>query len=73
MDNVNRPKHYQFPGGVQVVDIAKYLSFGLGNVLKYCGRAGRKDEGKRLEDLLKARYYLDLEIEMEQAKENTND
>lgn len=54
------PNHYQFPGGVEPIDIAKHLSFNLGNVIKYAARAGRK--GDAIEDLRKARRYLDAEI-----------
>lgn len=58
-DPIN-PGHYNF-GNVQPVDIAEHLSFNLGNVVKYVSRAGRK--GDALEDLTKARWYLDREIE----------
>ena len=40
---------------------AQGLGFNLGNAVKYVARAGRK--GDRLEDLEKARWYLDREIE----------
>ena len=56
------PEHYQFPGNVQVIDIAKHLGFLEGNVIKYVARAGRKTENPT-EDLLKARRYLDILIE----------
>lgn len=59
MSDAINPKHYDF-GDVQPVDIAEYLSFNLGNVVKYVSRAGRK--GEALEDLEKARWYLDREI-----------
>lgn len=39
------------------------LSFCAGNVVKYVCRAGRKDPDKHIEDLEKARWYLDREIE----------
>lgn len=42
------------------------LGFYLGNTVKYISRAGRK--GSRLEDLQKARQYLDWEIEKEEMK-----
>jgi hypothetical protein len=58
-DPVKRPEHYTF-GGVEVIEITKHLSFCLGNVVKYCARAGRK--GDALEDLQKAKKYLDYEI-----------
>ncbi len=37
------------------------LNFNLGNAVKYISRAGRKND--ILEDLMKARQYLDFEIE----------
>lgn len=62
-DNIDHPKHY---GGeddpyeaIKVVE-AWQLSFHLGNVVKYISRAGKK--GDVLEDLKKARWYLDREI-----------
>lgn len=62
-DNVNQPAHYQFSNGAQVIDITENLSFSRGNVVKYTARAGRKDGARELEDLLKARFYLEREIE----------
>ena len=59
MSDAIDPDHYKF-GNVQPVDIAEHLSFNLGNVTKYVSRAGRK--GDAVEDLLKARWYLDREI-----------
>ena len=59
MSDAINPQHYKL-GGVQPVDIAEHLSFNLGNVVKYVSRAGRK--GDAVEDLLKARWYLDREI-----------
>lgn len=56
------PSHY--PDGtyepINVIE-AWGLGFSLGNVLKYIARAGKK--GDRLEDLQKALYYLQREIE----------
>lgn len=57
-DAIN-PAHYRL-GDVQPVDIAEHLSFNAGNIVKYVSRSGRK--GDALEDLLKARWYLDREI-----------
>lgn len=61
---VNHPSHY---GGednpyeaIKVID-AWGLGFCLGNTVKYIARAGKKR--KRLQDLKKARWYLDHEIE----------
>ena len=62
-DPVNHPPHY---GGadnhyeaIKVIE-AWGLGFCLGNVVKYISRAGRK--GAAVEDLKKARWYLDREI-----------
>ena len=41
----------------------KQLNFARGNVIKYVSRAGKKDSNKELEDLKKASWYLNREIE----------
>jgi len=67
-ERVNHPSHYQLPNGLEAIDIARYLDFNLGNVVKYVVRAGRKDENgmklrdKMIEDLQKAKFYLEDEI-----------
>lgn len=60
---VNHPAHY---GGadntyeaIKVIE-AWGLNFNLGNTAKYISRAGKK--GVLIEDLRKARWYLDREI-----------
>lgn len=61
---VNHPSHY---GGdvpyesIKVIN-AWGLNFNLGNAVKYISRAGKKDPAKLIEDLEKARFYLDDEI-----------
>lgn len=64
-DAVEHPDYY---GGadnpyeaIKVIE-AWDVGFNLGTVLKYIARAGRKDPNKHLEDLKKARFYLDREI-----------
>ena len=61
-DPVHNPSHYK-SGGIEVIDVieAFELGFHLGNVVKYVLRAGRK--GDALEDLEKAAWYLDREID----------
>lgn len=60
-DPVNHPAHYtRFP--VEVIDITEHLTFNLGNAVKYCARAGYKDPAKTVEDIRKARFYLDREL-----------
>jgi len=39
------------------------LNFNRGNVLKYILRAGKKNANKEIEDLQKAKHYIDYEIE----------
>ena len=57
------PDHYQFSNGVQVIDLTENMSFNRGNVVKYVARAGRKNKDTEIEDLLKARFYLQRELE----------
>jgi hypothetical protein len=61
-DEVNHPRHYQLPGGLEVLDLVEDLSFNLGNALKYCFRAGRKPGADAETDLKKAVFYLEREI-----------
>ena len=60
-DMVNHPPHYTV-GGVETIDFieAKGLNYHLGQVIKYVSRAGKK--GDALQDLQKARWYLNREI-----------
>jgi hypothetical protein len=63
---VNHPAHYT-KGGIEVYDFikAKGLSYELGNVVKYVSRAEYK--ANKLEDLKKARWYLDAAIKNEEV------
>lgn len=62
-DTVEHPRHYTF-GSMEVIDAieAWELGFHLGNVVKYVVRAPHK--GCYLEDLRKARWYLERTIEL---------
>lgn len=61
-DVVNYPPHYTaHPSGVECIQITEHMNFCLGNAIKYIWRADEK--GKDIEDLEKARWYLDREIE----------
>ena len=61
-DMVNQPPHYT-KGGIETIDFieAKELNYNLGNVVKYVTRSGLK--GTRIEDLKKAKWYLEREID----------
>ena len=63
MEAINHPSHYA-DGKIEVIDFIedKNLNFNLGNVVKYVARAGKKDKSKELEDLQKALWYLEREI-----------
>lgn len=64
-EHVNHPSHY---GGedniyeaIKVIE-AWNLGFCLGNAIKYISRAGKKDNNSYLQDLKKAKWYLEREI-----------
>lgn len=66
---VEHPSYYNaHPSGVECIDIVRHYNFNVGNVIKYLWRHGlKREEGmnnkaKALEDLRKARFYLDDEI-----------
>ena len=61
-DAVNHPSHYN-TGKIEVIDAIEDwgLGFALGNAVKYIARAAHK--GRLIEDLRKARWYLDREIQ----------
>ena len=69
-DPVIRPAHY-CDGGIETLDfiLAKKLDYLTGQVCKYICRAGKKDPAKELEDLKKARFYLERKIrQLEEGK-----
>lgn len=74
-DNVKHPAHYTY-GKIECIDfiLDKNLDFPLGNAVKYIVRAGRKESNgialidKQIEDLKKARQYIDFEIEHLEGK-----
>lgn len=58
---VDKPQHYNaHPSGVECITITEHMNFCRGNAMKYLWRADEK--GNELEDLKKARWYLDREI-----------
>lgn len=77
IERVEHPKHYSYLKelcGIEVIDITRHLDFDLGNVIKYVLRQGFKSEEgmsnkeKAIEDLKKARWYLDDKIKMLEKK-----
>jgi hypothetical protein len=67
MSDAINPDHYQgFSNGAEVIDITENLTFNAGNAVKYLCRAGRVDgrnKGAVVEDLEKARWYVQREID----------
>lgn len=63
-DSINHPSHYTF-GKIEVIDVIDdwKLSYELSSVIKYVARAGKKDPLRTIEDLKKAAWYLNREIE----------
>ena len=61
---ISSPAHYTY-GDYQAIDVIEdwKLNYHLGNALKYICRAGKKDPSKKAEDLEKAIWYLEREIQ----------
>ena len=67
-DPVNSPRHYTSSPArcecgrtIECIQITENMSFCLGNTVKYVWRSDLKSDA--IEDLKKARWYLDREIE----------
>lgn len=63
-EKINHPEHY---GGDTVYEAIKVieawnLDFCLGNTVKYISKAGKKNQSKIVEDLEKAKWYLERKI-----------
>ena len=67
-DAVDHPSHYtSVVPGIECIEVTEHFGFLRGNAIKYLWRAGAK--GDALEDLRKARWYVDREIEtLEKAR-----
>lgn len=70
-DAINRPAHYCKDRKIQPIQVIEdwKLGFNLGSALKYISRAGRKDD--RIQDLEKAVFYLNREIELSKELNKT--
>lgn len=64
-DPVYAPSHYLAGRNITATDCCYdwNLNFFLGNAVKYISRAGRKEGATKLQDLEKAAWYLDAEIQ----------
>lgn len=65
MSHVEHPAHYN-TGSIEVIDAIEDWGFGegfnRGNAIKYIARAGKKNPETEIEDLRKARWYINEEI-----------
>ena len=73
-DNVNHPKHYETSvPNIECIDVTENFNFNRGNAIKYIWRAGHKDKSKEIEDLRKADWYINREIErLTREREESN-
>lgn len=72
---VNHPEHYNsHPSGVECIDIIEHFTYNVGTAIKYLWRAGLKEEEgktiseKEIEDLEKAAWCINREIERKRKK-----
>lgn len=69
VDQVNHPTHYTSdPSGVEAIQITRHRNFNIGNAFKYLWRAGLKNEQTHIEDLKKAIFYIQDEINRLEGK-----
>lgn len=71
---VDHPLYYNsHPSGIECIEIARHYCFSIGNAIKYLWRAGLKQEvgksdvAKEIEDLEKAKWYIDDRIKQLKA------
>ena len=60
-DNVNHPAHYEANGPFECIELAQHFNFCIGNAIKYVWR--HMDKGHPVEDLNKALWYIQREID----------
>ena len=69
MTMIDHPPHYtNHPSGIECIEITEHMNFNLGNAIKYIWRADLK--GHTVDDLSKARWYIEREINRRIAIDN---
>lgn len=65
MSDAINPSHYKdgYSNGAEVIDITENLNFNRGNAVKYIARAGKKDPTTEIQELRKAKWYIERELE----------
>lgn len=70
-EKIEHPKHYNsHPSGVECIEIVQHHNFNVGNAIKYLWRQGLKPDEMSVEDLRKAKKYLEFEIDRLTAQTN---
>jgi len=68
-DLVNNPPHYTSdPSGIECIEITRHRNFNIGNAFKYLWRAGLKNGNTDVQDLQKAIFYIQDEINRLEGK-----
>lgn len=66
-EEVSHPSHYLASSGIEAIDAIEAWNLGKGfnrgNAIKYICRAGLKNPNTEIEDLEKAAWYINREIE----------
>ena len=63
-EHVDHPKHYNdHPAGVECITIIEHMTFNVGSAMKYLWRAGLKPGASTVQDLQKAKWYVERELE----------
>jgi hypothetical protein len=58
---INHSSHYtSHPSGIECIQVTEHMNFNIGNAIKYLWRMEHKNG---IEDLKKARWYIDREIQ----------
>jgi hypothetical protein len=72
IETVNHPSHYGGDTTYEAIKVieAWQLGFHLGNTVKYIARVGKKPGVDEIEDLKKARWYLDRKIQELETRSN---
>lgn len=68
-DPVHKPRHYRsHPSGMECIQVTEHMNFCLGNAMKYLWRADLKGG---VEDLEKAAWYINREIDRRKKVQNS--
>ena len=75
MTDAINPDHYKsHPSGVECIQITEHMDFCTGNAVKYLFRCGKKGGAdKEMEDLEKARWYIDRRIALLKKQRGLSD